>query len=337
MGQAWYAKRGDREVGPVAQATLEKWASVGRLRPSDHVRQQDEINWRPASEAVQFKKQPTIADRSQPDAKPSPDHVRSSATPFGEWYKERWLSKLHWYFQIPLWLIYGFVWIPIWYVATATPSGGIKRRWGSLSSTGKAVACLPLLLLAMIIALPNSAPHQADGTPTSGSTVSHTNPDSDSISIDQADNHKKPASTTHIAASLRRVELLEKLYQIYSSSVDAMKLWTERTGDYREGVRVQFWMEPQILTELLGEPDFVFEPRYDSLISYMCRDGEVFFLQIERDGRVGLLVMTEIQIKDQWKNDPFFADYLKSSLVKRCVASGKEMDEVVIELFEKLK
>lgn len=151
MGQAWYAKRGDREVGPVAQATLEKWAGVGRLRPSDHIRQQDETDWRPASEAVQFKKQPTIADRNQPDTKPSPDHVQSSATPFGEWYKERWLSKLRWYFQTPLWLIYGFVWIPIWYVATATPSGGIKHRWASLSFAGKAVASLPLLLLLVMI------------------------------------------------------------------------------------------------------------------------------------------------------------------------------------------
>jgi len=157
MKKAWYARRGDREVGPIAQSTLEKWASVGRLRPSDHVRWQNETDWRPAQEAVQFKKQQTIADNSQPDARHSPSDVASSATPFGTWYKERWLSKLRWYFQTPLWLIYGFVWIPIWYVATATPSGGINRRWASLSLTGKAVACLPLLLLAMLIAVPDFA------------------------------------------------------------------------------------------------------------------------------------------------------------------------------------
>lgn len=149
MGRAWYAKRGDREVGPVAQSTLEKWAGVGRLRPSDYVRQQHETDWKPASEAVQFKSQPSTSVNSHPDAKCSPGDDPPTATPFGEWYKERWLSKLRWYFQIPMWLIYGFVWIPIWYVATATPSGGFKRRWVSLSFTGKAVACLPLLLLAM--------------------------------------------------------------------------------------------------------------------------------------------------------------------------------------------
>ncbi|QDU94055.1 DUF4339 domain-containing protein [Lignipirellula cremea] len=172
MGQAWYAKRGDREIGPVAQATLEKWAEFGRLRPSDYVRRQNETDWRPASEAVQFKRQSSIAESSQPDPKFSPSDVSSSATPFGEWYEARWLSKLRWYFQITLWLIYGFVWIPIWYVATATPSGGIKRRWGSLSITGRAVACLPLLVFFFIAvaSIPNFGPSPSDETSHMGSS-----------------------------------------------------------------------------------------------------------------------------------------------------------------------
>jgi len=169
MGQAWYAKRGDREVGPVAITTLEKWAGVGRLRPSDYVRQQHETDWQPASETVQFKSQPSTSVNSHPDTKCSPGDDPPTATPFGEWYKERWLSKLRWYFQIPMWLVYGFVWIPIWYVATATPSGGFKRRWVSLSFTGKAVACLPLLLFATLTEVPESTQHLADNAPPSAS------------------------------------------------------------------------------------------------------------------------------------------------------------------------
>lgn len=166
MSRAWYAKRGDREIGPIDQLTLENWASVGRLRPSDHVRQQDETGWRPAAKAVSIQNQPAMADELSPSDNAPP------ATSFGAWYQRCWLSKLPWYGQAPLWLFYGFVWIPIWYIATATPAGGIRQRWVSLSLTGKAVACLPLLLVVLLIGVPSTAPRSDTDVPKIGDLAS---------------------------------------------------------------------------------------------------------------------------------------------------------------------
>lgn len=64
MGQAWHARRGDRKVGPVALPTLEKWASLGRLRPSDQVLQQGTTEWQLASEVIRFT-EPTNTQEEQ--------------------------------------------------------------------------------------------------------------------------------------------------------------------------------------------------------------------------------------------------------------------------------
>ena len=54
MEQVWYARRGNREVGPISRSMLEQSVKAGRLSPCDYVRKEGETEWRLASEVIQF-------------------------------------------------------------------------------------------------------------------------------------------------------------------------------------------------------------------------------------------------------------------------------------------
>lgn len=168
----WYAKRGDRVIGPVALSKLQELAETGKLRPNDQVRLATEQDWQPASDVLAFAKQPSSV-QVQPlplsVASSQTETVRNTAQPFINWYKVRWLYSLRWFYQVPIWLAYGFVWIPIWYVSSATPPGGLRARWASLSITGKAVACLPLLVF---LVLPSGSSRRTIDSGNIGSEVS---------------------------------------------------------------------------------------------------------------------------------------------------------------------
>lgn len=150
----WYARRGERVIGPITFNKLQGLVSAGKLRPSDQIRQSSDEGWKAASEMLTFARQTSssvVEPPPLPTAKPQSVIDKERAEPFLGWYRNRWVYSLRWFYQLPIWLIYGFVWIPIWYVASATPSGGVKNRWDSLSLTGKGIACLPLIFVLMLI------------------------------------------------------------------------------------------------------------------------------------------------------------------------------------------
>ena len=138
----------------MSSAQLKKLADDGKLKASDQV-QVDGGSWKPiASVKGLGVSKPSSSAAAPPPiphtASESPPTSPSGATPFPEWYATKWPSNLRWYFQVPLWLFYGFVWIPVWYVLTTT-AGGVKERWAGLPWTGKAIACLPLLLPFVLV------------------------------------------------------------------------------------------------------------------------------------------------------------------------------------------
>ena len=153
VAKKWMLKRGDKEHGPMSSAQLKKLAKDGKLKPSDLV-QVDGGDWKLVTSVK------GLIEEKPPVASPTPPPIpqaagpatpsTSEATPFPEWYATKWPSKLRWYFQGPLWLFYGFVWIPVWYVVTTT-AGGVKERGAALPGTGKAIACLPLLLPFVLV------------------------------------------------------------------------------------------------------------------------------------------------------------------------------------------
>ena len=65
---------------------------------------------------------------------------QSAVCPFGEWYRTTWLGRKSLPVQIIVWLLYGFLWIPCWYLWTATPSGSLRGKWASLG-TGEGRLC----------------------------------------------------------------------------------------------------------------------------------------------------------------------------------------------------
>lgn len=141
-------------IGPITISKLQDLARTGRLRPDDQVRQTLDEAWKSASEVLTFPHQTASSVVEPPpisSTESQPVSVKEQAEPFLGWYRDRWVYSLRWFYQLPIWLVYGFVWIPIWYVLSATPSGGPKARWVSLSLSGRAVACLPMLLMPQLL------------------------------------------------------------------------------------------------------------------------------------------------------------------------------------------
>ena len=164
---------------------LRKLAAQGKLRPSDLLRVDGDSGWttvaniegllvRPSSEGAS--KPPAPNSGASPAQSEKADSEPADVPTFGEWYGRRWPSKLMWIFQIPIWLFYGFVWIPVWYVLTAVPSGNPIRRWLAVPASGKVVSLLPLLLIPLLI----NSRVQRSAQPT-GSSVSQPQP-SDGLS-----------------------------------------------------------------------------------------------------------------------------------------------------------
>lgn len=143
--EEWFYFKGDQKVGPITAVQLRQLANSGQVVPDDRIIKQGWNEERLAGSISGLFKQEAATTTS-----PQIELVQSKAIPFADWYRERWMSSLRWFYQAPIWIVYGFVWIPLWYIATATPSGSIRQRWVSLSSTDKAVSCLPLLLFFIL-------------------------------------------------------------------------------------------------------------------------------------------------------------------------------------------
>lgn len=144
--EEWFYFKEDQKLGPVAAVQLRQLASSGQLLPTDKVLKQGWAEARLASTFSGLFKQETAKENAT-------NHLPNEqipATPFVEWYRDRSLSSLRWFYQSLIWLIFGYVWIPIWYFFTATPTVNIRQRWASLSFLDKAISCLPLLLVLVL-------------------------------------------------------------------------------------------------------------------------------------------------------------------------------------------
>ena len=142
MATEWYYSSNNQQKGPVTAKVLKELADAGLLEPSDLVWKEGMSEWQPASQVrglfPQQKTPPPLP--SSPPALPHSlvsDTVSASSdarqNSFGEWYRNS-LGKLPVILQIPLWLFYGFLWIPLWYLLSS--GGGFWTIWGFVPVLG---------------------------------------------------------------------------------------------------------------------------------------------------------------------------------------------------------
>ena len=138
----WYLLQGETRVGPVSAGKLKSLATRGTLRPTDLVWKEGLKDWVEACTVTNLfppgpppappTHQPAagLSSIAIPQTSPSPSTVAlasaEGATPakesFGVWY-DRSFGHLAMPLQVLMWLAYGYVWIPIKYLASSgTPA-----------------------------------------------------------------------------------------------------------------------------------------------------------------------------------------------------------------------
>jgi len=135
MAGEWYYAKGNQKFGPVESAELKRLASASVLLPEDLVWKEGQPKWVrassirglfPSGDAVSKTAPPSVPPTSLA-VPPSPLIVASSNSKdapvqrrnatFGDWYRVT-LGKQWWIVQGVLWVFYGFLWIPIWWLMT---------------------------------------------------------------------------------------------------------------------------------------------------------------------------------------------------------------------------
>lgn len=135
MAAEWYYAKGDQKFGPVEAAELRRLASASVLLPEDLVWKEGQPKWVRASgikglftggDATARAAPPTVplASLAVPSSAPpaslsttkDASLQRRKAT-FVDWYRVT-LGKQWWIVQGVLWVFYGFLWIPIWWLVT---------------------------------------------------------------------------------------------------------------------------------------------------------------------------------------------------------------------------
>lgn len=236
--QKWFCTIDEKSLGPISSRQLKQLADSGRLKPSDAVWTEGKSR-RPASKvkglfSVQAPPQktpmPVVADdtnqtvieKPEPKAKQLEGLPTQKAPTFFAWYKEKWVSKLRWFFQLPIWLVYGFVWIPVWYFFSTT-TGGLKSRWTMLPFTGKAACCLPFVLLATFAfwnPFSGSSSNGNDSLPWSAeSSEALTSDDDETILVDA---EKQPPNSNGLIVSVTNVVGTKFAFASDSRSILAM-------------------------------------------------------------------------------------------------------------------
>jgi len=135
MAGDWYYAKGKQKFGPVESVELKRLASARVLLPADLVWKEGQPKWvRASSVKGLFTNENAVAE-----AAPSSAELENSAVPstpssvvttnskdapiqrrnatFTEWYRVT-LGKQWWIVQGVLWVFYGFLWIPIWWLMT---------------------------------------------------------------------------------------------------------------------------------------------------------------------------------------------------------------------------
>lgn len=135
MAAEWHYAKGNQKFGPVESAELKRLASASVLLPEDLVRKEGQPRWVRASSIKGLFTSGDSTARTAPPAVPlanlavpSPESngsmtMTKGASPgrrkatFVEWYRVT-LGKRWWIVQGVLWVFYGFLWIPIWWLVT---------------------------------------------------------------------------------------------------------------------------------------------------------------------------------------------------------------------------
>lgn len=134
MPVEWYYAKGDKNFGPVEPAELKRLAASGGLLPEDLVWKEGQSQRVRASNVkglfAATAKPAGVAPRPAPTAAKASAAI--SATPQGlvpalktapttatflQWYKLK-LGKRSVIVQAVLWIVYGFIWIPVWWLLT---------------------------------------------------------------------------------------------------------------------------------------------------------------------------------------------------------------------------
>ncbi len=164
MAKQWYFVKDGKPQGPFSALELKQKADSGELRPDDPIRPEDRQNWVKAAAVKGLFAAKTIAPPPPPSSPTAPPPLPASSLPpplptgsadsqseslntgngpqhsirlFAEWYRMGWVSQKSGRVQFIVWVAFGFVWIPYWYLWTATPPGSLRGKWASLGRGGK--------------------------------------------------------------------------------------------------------------------------------------------------------------------------------------------------------
>lgn len=122
MAHKWTVKRGEKEHGPLSSDQLRNLARTGKLKPTDLVLRGETGEWKEASSVAGLLSQSdavatTTTTVSAPEHEATPP--QSDSLGFIDWYKTKWMFQQPSVAQAALWLFYGWLWIPVWYMTTA--------------------------------------------------------------------------------------------------------------------------------------------------------------------------------------------------------------------------
>jgi hypothetical protein len=233
---------------------------------------------------------PTALPVSPPNAVTTGNGPKQQVRPFGEWYRATWLSRKSGRIQILVWAACGFAWIPYWYFWTATPSGSLRGKWGSLGLGGKIGYGLltGVICLLAVKGAVNQRPHTSPtgGLPStaarkSGNGAPGGEPVTDSPQPAAESTRPRP-NGRELAAKVGAVgdwypnlQATLKAVKCYATSdmliiefdVGSSRLWDAKYAmtDYPFLVRL-FDRNGQYLTHFMTSEDFTASPEtYDTL------------------------------------------------------------------------
>ncbi|MFM8497887.1 MAG: DUF4339 domain-containing protein [Planctomycetia bacterium] len=135
MPAEWYYAKDKQKFGPVEASELKRLATSGSLSPNDLVSKEGQPKWvRASSIKGLFPGNGSVAVAPAPSASQTVPAIRAvqqgtltetstniAALPtkasFSQWYGIK-LGKKWWIVQAILWIAYGFIWIPLWWLFT---------------------------------------------------------------------------------------------------------------------------------------------------------------------------------------------------------------------------
>ena len=133
MALKWMIRRGEKERGPLSSQQLRNLASTGKLKPTDLVRRGETGEWKEASSVSGLLSRGDAASATamvSSVTQPSAGPPLSESLGFIRWYKTKWMAQQPVGVQVILWLFYGLLWIPAWFLFSPDGSKTQKACFG---------------------------------------------------------------------------------------------------------------------------------------------------------------------------------------------------------------